>query len=108
MQEEGRIAERCHGEWDINNALFQRCSNALGALPSTVYPVGRFWQGMGRNQSSEPGEEKGGGLGSQMLSLPLTFAGSLTNDREARLCFFSPNDFQPHPSPNSNWRPLYF
>lgn len=108
MQEERRIAECCHGEWDINNALFQRCSNALGALPSTVCPVGRFWQGMGLNQSSEPGEEKGGRLGGQMLSLPLTFAGSLTNDREPRLCFFLRMTSKPHPSLSPNWRPLYF
>ena len=39
-------------------------------------------------QCSEPTEEKGGQLGGQMLSLPLTSAESLRNDMEPGLCSF--------------------
>ena len=98
MQEERRISDCCQGEWDVNNASFQRCCNALGALPSSIE---WFWQGMGLNQSSQPREERRGRLGSSMLSLPLTFAGSLSNDVEPRL-LLPLNDFQLHPSPNPN------
>lgn len=52
--------------------------------------------------------EKKGKLGGQMLSLPLTLAGSLRNDTETQTVFLPLNDFQLCPSLSPNWRPLYF
>lgn len=73
-----------------------------------MYTVAWFWQGMELNQSSAPREEKEGRLGGQMLSLPLTFAGSLRNDTETRTVFLPLSDFQLCPSLTPNWRPHYF
>lgn len=67
---------------------FPKMWDVLGALLSSTYTVEWFWQSSELNQTSETTEEKGGWLGGQMLSLPLTFAVSLRNDMELGLCSF--------------------